>query len=469
MAKLSPTMETGQMVRWMVKVGDTVKEGDTLAEIQTDKAVMPMEAFDNGVVAHLDVKEGDEIALGQRVLVLAKKGEDPKQVAQQAAKGASAAEEPDRAAVPAAKRATRKEEPKQAAEPARKGSSIAAPKPEPAAAEKAEALATQSNGQESLQTAVEAEPEPTGDRAKASPLARKIAAEAKVDISAIPGSGPGGRVIRRDVESYLESRVTSKAAEPAAPETTDAAKSSAPPAAPRRAVSVTAREPVRIPHTAMRKTIAKRMVESAQSLPVIHVSVDIRLDKVMAIREALNKQLAAEEIKLSVGDFVTKAVALALRKHPNVNASYEPDAMVIHPEVNVGIAVAIEGGLMVPVLHHADVLGLREIRTGTEALAQATRKGTLKSNQMMGSTFTISNLGMYGVKQFDAIINPPEVAILAVGAAEKKPIVVGDALAIGTVTTVTLTADHRAIDGALAAEFLRSVKGLLEEPASMLV
>src|SRR5262249_17298248 len=158
----------------------------------------------------------------------------------------------------------------------------------------------------------------------------------------------------------------------------------------------------------------------------------IRLDKVMVIREALNKQLAAEEIKLSVGDFITKAVAMALRKHPNVNASYEPDAMVIHPEVNVGIAVAIEGGLMVPVLHHADSLGLREIRTGTEALAQATRKGTLKPSQMMGSTFTVSNLGMYGVKQFDAIINPPEVAILAVGAAEKKPVVVGDALAIGT-------------------------------------
>src|SRR5262249_46298047 len=151
------------------------------------------------------------------------------------------------------------------------------------------------------------------------------------------------------------------------------------------------------------------------------------------------------------------------------NASYEPDAMVIHPEVNVGIAVAIEGGLMVPVLHHADSLGLREIRTGTEALAQATRKGTLKPSQMMGSTFTVSNLGMYGVKQFDAIINPPEVAILAVGAAEKKPVVVGDALAIGTVTTVILTADHRAIDGALAAEFLRTVKALLEEPASMLL
>jgi pyruvate dehydrogenase E2 component (dihydrolipoamide acetyltransferase) len=219
----------------------------------------------------------------------------------------------------------------------------------------------------------------------------------------------------------------------------------------------------------MRKTIAKRMAESKQAAPEIHVCVDVRLDEVMDVREVLNKQLAAEKIKLSVSDFITKAVALALRRHPGVNASYEADAIVIHPDVNVGIAVAMEGGLMVPVLKNADALGLRETRTGTEAIVNATRTGTLKPSQMMGGTFTISNLGMYGVKQFDAIINQPEVAILAVGAGEKRPVVEADSLVVGTVMTVTLTADHRAVDGALAAEFLRTFKGLLEEPASMLL
>ncbi|MBX6315393.1 MAG: 2-oxo acid dehydrogenase subunit E2, partial [Isosphaeraceae bacterium] len=240
--------------------------------------------------------------------------------------------------------------------------------------------------------------------------------------------------------------------------------------APAPAVRPAAARPTeRIPHSPMRKTIAKRMLQAKQSIPEIHVSVEIRLDKLMAVREALNQQLAAEKVKLSIGDFVTKAVALALRRHPDLNATFEPDALVRHGEINIGIAVAMEGGLMVPVLHHADGLGLREIRQGTEALVQATRAGKLTTQQMTGATFTISNLGMYGVRTFDAIINPPEVAILAVGAAEKRPVVEGEALVVGTVMTVTLSADHRAVDGATAAEFLRTVKGYLEEPATMLL
>jgi len=219
----------------------------------------------------------------------------------------------------------------------------------------------------------------------------------------------------------------------------------------------------------MRKTIADRMLKSKQSAPEIHVTVDIRVDKASAIREALNKQLAAEKIKLSMGDFVTKAVAMALLKHPGVNASYEADAIVQHGSINVGIAVAMEGGLMVPVLQNADQMGLKEIRQQTEAIVSATRNGKLTPQQMMGGTFTISNLGMYGVREFDAILNLPEVGILAVGAAEKRPVVDGDSLVVGTVMTVTLTADHRAVDGALAAEFLRTFKGLLEEPATMLL
>jgi pyruvate dehydrogenase E2 component (dihydrolipoamide acetyltransferase) len=219
----------------------------------------------------------------------------------------------------------------------------------------------------------------------------------------------------------------------------------------------------------MRKTIAQRMVQAKQSAPEIHVTVDIRADKLVTIRESLNKQLAPENIKLSLGDFVTKAVALALRGHPGLNASFEPDAIVLHGEINLGIAVALDEGLIVPVLHRADTLGLAEIRRQSEALASAARAGSLTTEQLTGGTFTISNLGMYGVSQFDAILNLPEVGILAVGAAQKRPVVEGDKFVPGTVLTVTLTADHRAVDGAMAADFLRTLKRLLEEPATMLL
>jgi pyruvate dehydrogenase E2 component (dihydrolipoamide acetyltransferase) len=219
----------------------------------------------------------------------------------------------------------------------------------------------------------------------------------------------------------------------------------------------------------MRKTIAQRMMHAKQSAPEIHLTVDIRADRLVAARQELNNRLAPEDIKLSLGDFVTKAVALALRAHPGVNASFEADAIVRHGEVNLGIAVALPDGLIVPVLHRADTLSLREIRRQSEALASAARANTLTVEQLAGSTFTISNLGMYGVRQFDAILNMPEAGILAVGAAEKRPAVEGDRLVVATVMTVTLTADHRAVDGALAAEFLRTLKGLLEEPTLMLL
>lgn len=431
MAKLSPTMESGQLVKWLVKVGDKVKEGDTLAEVQTDKAVMPMESFDDGVVAVLDVKEGDEIALGQRVLVLAKKGEDPKSVASSVGQGKAA---PAKAAASATSAATSNA-------PAQAASTHAAP---------SDSTLAGGNGHDSSAVAA-VTATPAGGRVRSSPLARKIAGSEGIDLAQVAGSGPNGRVIRRDVEAYL------------------AQAKAAPKAAPAAAIAGAARQSKRIPHSRMRKTIADRMQKAKQAAPEIHVTVDIRMDKVVEIRETLNKRLAAEKIKLSLGDFVTKAVAMALVKHPGVNASYEPDAIVEHGSVNVGIAVALEGGLIVPVLQNADRLGLREIRIGTEALAVAARSNKLTPAQMTGGTFTISNLGMYGVRQFDAILNLPEVGILAVGSVEKRPVVEGDKLAVGTIMTVTITADHRAVDGALAAEFLRSVKEFLEEPAAMLL
>jgi pyruvate dehydrogenase E2 component (dihydrolipoamide acetyltransferase) len=440
MAKLSPTMESGQLVKWLVKVGDPIKEGDALAEIQTDKAVMTMESFDEGTIAVLDVKEGDDIQLGQRMLVIAKKGEDVKLAA---ASGSSAAPAKQAAAAPAGS-----DEPT---------NTPVAPQP-----------STASNGQEShandpFVVSVD------GGRVKSTPLARKVAAAASLNIAEVTGSGPAGRVVRDDVEAYLK-KGPSKTSTSPAPTPAPAARPAAV-AAP-RVPGTTERQPL----NRMRQAIARGMLEAKKAAPEIHVTVDIKVDEIVKLRERLNKTLAAEKIKLSVGDFVTKAVAVALRRHPAVNATFEgsndklgESAIVRHSDVNVGLAVALDGGLIVPVLRNADTLGLREIRTGSETLYDAARQMKLTGEQMNGGTFTISNLGMYGVKHFDAILNLPQVGILAVGAAEKRPVVVDDALAVATVMTVTLTADHRAVDGATAAEFLRTLKGLLEEPASMLL
>lgn len=419
MAKLSPTMESGKLVKWLVKVGDKINEGDSLAEVETDKATMTMEAFDEGVVASLDVQEGDDIALGQRMLLLAKKGEDPKQVA------AASAAAPAAKATPSKNTAT-------STDHAASGSSAVSRSDSPAPA----ATATVAPS--------------AGGHVRSSPLARKLASASGVEIAEVPGTGPNGRVVRRDVEAFTSS---------------GGGRSDAGPRAPRLAPG----ESKRIPHTRMRRTIADRMLKAKQAAPEIQVTVDIRMDQVLAVRERLNARLAAEKIKLSVGDFVTKAVAMALRRHPAVNASFEPEAIVQHGEINIGIAVALPDGLIVPVLANADQLGLREIRQGTQALAEAARQNKLTPKQMMGSTFTISNLGMYGVKQFDAILNLPEVGILAVGATEACPVVEDGKLAVGQVMSVTLTADHRAVDGATAAEFVRTLKALLEEPAAMLL
>lgn len=458
MPKLSPTMESGVIAQWLVKVGDTIKEGDVLADIETDKATMQMKSYDDGIIVHIDHAAGDEVALGQRVMVLAKKGEDAKQVA--AGLGLGGAQ-----AAPASRTAETEVKPALAAS----GSSGAT---------------TSGNGQEE----VAAPPvEAHGGRLKASPLARKMAESSQLDLGRIQGTGPGGRIIRRDIEAYLSGSpvqapalaataagtATPPASAPAqAPVTRPAtppvpAAPTAPIARPTAAAAPLAAQ--RIPHSRMRKTIAQRMLQAKQTAPEIHVTVEIRVDKLVAIREDLNRQLAAENIKLSLGDFVTKAVAIALRRHPGLNASYEPDAIVRHGEINIGIAVALDEGLIVPVLHWADTLGLAEIRRQSAALAVAARSNQLTTEQLTGSTFTISNLGMFGISQFDAILNLPEVGILAVAAAERRPVVEGDKLVPGTVLAVTLTADHRAVDGAMAADFVRTIKRLLEEPAMMLL
>ena len=443
MPKLSPTMETGVIAQWLVKVGDQVKEGDSLADIETDKATMPMKSYDDGTIVHLDHAAGDEVALGQRVMVLAKKGEDPKAIV--ASLGLSNGAKPAAAA--------------------------AAPKREEGAEWDDMSVAASHSGGNGQQAVAPHEEQPYAaeGRTKASPLARKVAASSQVEIGQIRGSGPGGRVIRRDVDAFLNGEPKARKT---APSGTAKIPGGSPPAvnlpSPRRA-SAQAAQTQRIAHTRMRKTIAQRMLQAKQTAPEIHLTVDARVDRLVAAREELNKRLARDGVKLSLGDFVTKAAALALRLNPGVNASFEPDAIVRHGDINIGIAVALDEGLIVPVLHNADALGLIEIRTQSEALATAARSGTLSGDQLTGGTFTISNLGMFGTRQFDAILNLPEVAILAVGAAEKRPVVDGNQLTVGTVMTLTLTADHRAVDGAMAARFLQSLKGLLEEPVSMLL
>jgi pyruvate dehydrogenase E2 component (dihydrolipoamide acetyltransferase) len=458
MPKLSPTMETGVIAQWLVKVGDTIKEGDVLADIETDKATMQMKSYDDGIIVHIDHAAGDEVALGQRVMVLAKKGEDAKQVA--AGLGLGGAQ-----AAPASKTAETEV------------------KPAVAASGSTEATASGNGQQEVAEPPVEAH----GGRLKASPLARKMAESSQLDLNRIRGTGPGGRIIRRDIEAYLSGSPVQAPAPAATAGGTATPPASTPaqapvirpatppaPAAPTAPIArpTAAAAPLaaqRIPHSRMRKTIAQRMLQAKQTAPEIHVTVEIRVDKLVAIREDLNRQLAAENIKLSLGDFVTKAVAIALRRHPGLNASYEPDAIVRHGEINIGIAVALDEGLIVPVLHRADTLGLAEIGRQSAALAVAARSKQLTTEQLTGSTFTISNLGMFGIHQFDAILNLPEVGILAVAAAERRPVVEGDKLVPGTVLAVTLTADHRAVDGAMAADFVRTIKRLLEEPAMMLL
>jgi len=467
MPKLSPTMETGVITQWLVKVGDAVKEGDVLADIETDKATMQMKAYDDGTIVHIDHPAGAEVALGQRVMVLARKNEDPQQVAQALASKTTRA-----AAAPPAT-------PASATSPAADaGPNAGAPRGAdgPTVPAPAEESAPSMGGNGEPPAVSEGEPEDGARRVKVSPLARKMASSSSIDLGQVRGTGPGGRIVRRDIEAFLRGQPSASQAvgigvgvrAQFAPSATGAASAGtatanlARPSAPSQIA-------VRIPHSRMRKTIAQRMLQAKQAAPEIHLTVDIRADRLLAVRDALNERLAPEGIKLSVSDFVTKAVAIALRIHPGLNASYEPDAIVRHGEVNIGIAVALEEGLIVPVIHAADTLGLREIRLRSTELAAAARANTLRSEQLTGGTFTISNLGMYGTRQFDAILNMPEVAILAVGAAVKQPVVEGDQLKAGTVMSMTLTADHRAVDGAMGAEFLRSLKALLEEPSTMLL
>ena len=415
MPALSPTMEDGTLAKWLVKEGDTVSSGDLLAEIETDKATMEFEAVDGGVIGKILVEGGTAgVLVNSPIALLLEDGEDSAEVV---------------------------------------ASSQTAPAP---------------IAPEVLSTPVATAPAPkltqTGDRVFASPLARRIAADKGIDLATITGSGPRGRIVKADVENAQ----SAPAAQPAAIPTPQTAK--APDTNPSQIAKMyEGREFTELPLDGMRKTIAARLTEAKQNIPHFYLRRDIHLDALLKFRSQLNKQLAARDIKLSVNDFIIKACALALQQVPAANAVWAGDRVLQMKASDVAVAVAIEGGLFTPVLQDADSKSLSALSAQMKDLANRARDRKLAPHEYMGGSFAISNLGMMGIENFDAVINPPHGAILAVGAGAKKPIVNSDGdLDIATVMSVTLSVDHRVIDGALGADLLAAIKANLENPIAML-
>lgn len=477
MPRLSDTMEQGTVVKWNVKEGDKVKSGDVLADIETDKATMELQSFDEGTVARLAVPEGQTVKIGQVILVLAGTGESVEQV-----KGAAPAKQSTASDAP---RGIKEAAPKRAAqsgaafsEQESVGTAVAEPP-----RERDGRGDGQRGGRNAGANGAAAMIEPR-DRVFASPLARKIADEAGVDLSGVEGTGPSGRIIRKDVEAVIAGGAAAPAAPQAVPgrgagRGVEGLKAAQVPATPPIMVPppgamLTGRV---VPLSNMRRTIAKRLVESKTTIPHYQVTVEVSMDALMALRTQLNEQLESQGVKLSVNDFLVRACALAMHQHPFVNSRWVEkggDAAVeIVGDVNIGVAIALPeergGGLVVATIRNADRLGLRQVSAQTKAYADKARGKGLTVEEMSDSTFTISNLGMYGVDHFTAIINPPNVAILAVGAAMEKPVVRDGQLAVGSVMSMTMSSDHRVVDGAMAAQYLATVKQMLEKPATLLV
>ncbi|WP_209347624.1 pyruvate dehydrogenase complex dihydrolipoamide acetyltransferase [Pontixanthobacter sp. CEM42] len=420
MPALSPTMEEGTLAKWLVKVGDTVNSGDIMAEIETDKATMEFEAVDEGVIVAIEVEEGTEgVQVGTVIATLAGEDEDPEEAAV-APKEAAPAPEPaeEEAAAPA---------------PA------PTPTPAPAAAKPAA---------------------PAGDRVIASPLAKRIAEQKGVDLASITGSGPNGRIVKADVEDAKPGT--------AAPAASSASTSAATaPAAPSDLPDFG------IPHedeklNNVRKVIARRLTEAKQTIPHIYLTVDVQLDKLLKLRAELNASLEPQGIKLSVNDLLIKALAKALIQVPKCNVSFGGDVLRTFSRADISVAVAAPSGLITPIIVDAGDKTVSAISTEMKELAGKARDGKLQPHEYQGGTASLSNLGMFGIKQFDAVINPPQAMILAVGAGEKRPHVVDGALSVATVMSATGSFDHRAIDGADGAQFMQAFQTLVENPLGLL-
>jgi pyruvate dehydrogenase E2 component (dihydrolipoamide acetyltransferase) len=426
MPALSPTMEEGTLAKWLVKEGDTVSSGDILAEIETDKATMEFEAVDEGKIAKILIPEGsDGVKVGTPIAILAGEGED-----------VTAAPPPPKVeAAPPPK----VEEPKiQAAPPATGGGETPAVAPTPAA------------------------PAPktdSGDRIKASPLARRLAEAQGIDLSTLKGSGPGGRIVRADLGTAAGGAMAAPAASAAA---------SAPAAAPAPAHV----EPFDIPHEAiklsnMRKTIARRLTESKQQIPHIYLTLDTNLDALLKLRTELNAGLASRGVKLSVNDMLIKALALALIEVPECNVSFAGDQLIKYSRADISVAVSIPNGLITPIIVDANIKAISAISKEMTDLAGRAKEGKLQPHEYQGGTASLSNMGMFGIKHFEAVINPPQAMIMAIGAGEKRPYVIDDSLQIATVMSATGSFDHRAIDGADGARLMKLFKELVESPLAL--
>jgi pyruvate dehydrogenase E2 component (dihydrolipoamide acetyltransferase) len=444
MPQLSDTMTEGTLVKWLRKEGDKVKEGDKIAEIETDKAVMEMESFESGTLALQVVKEGQKVKVGALLAVIARSGDDVEAIKRSAPTATSLP-----AATPAATPA-----------PVAIAASVASSPPAAPATASVVAVAI----------ATPSEASSGSGRIRISPLAARIAAEKGIDPAAVAGTGPNGRIHKRDVESYLTSppapgrSAISPPTLAAPPSHTHAAASM--PTLPAQRLAGTKEV---VPLTKMRQVIAQRLQLSKQTIPHFYTTIDVDMENAMSLRERLNKQLEKERLKLSVNDLVMKAVACALVRHPAMNAHFRDTEIHRFADVNLGIAVALPDGLIVPVLRGVQNMGLREIRIRTADLVERARAQKLKGDELSGGTFTLSNLGAWGIRDFGAIVNPPEVGILAVASAEKRPVVRDNHIVARWQMCLTLSGDHRAVDGAAAADFLVTLRSHLEEPATMLV
>jgi pyruvate dehydrogenase E2 component (dihydrolipoamide acetyltransferase) len=449
MEALSPTMEEGQLVRWLKDEGEEVAEGDVLAEIETDKATMELVARGSGVLRARTLEEGQTAAVGSVIAVIAEPDEDIAGLVDDADAPAQETEPagPDDEEAVAEPAEPKKREPERAAraegaaraEQEKPGD--ARPRDEPAAASGAE------------------EADGAGGRVKASPLARRLAQEAGIELRGVAGSGPSGRITKRDIEAAIDR---------GAPEAPRAAPS-APAAAPRFAQPVhEGPEVEEVPVTQMRKTIARRLVESIGPVPTFYLTVDVDMTRLVEARERMNDALEESGLKVSVNDLLIKATALALKRHPEVNAAWHGDHIKHYHRVHVGVAVAVDEGLITPVIRDADLKGAAQIGAEVRELAGRARKRKLTPEEYTGATFSISNLGMFGIEEFTAIINPPEAAILAVGQVEERVIVEDGEAMIAPRMKMTMSCDHRVVDGATGSRFLQTLRSFLEEPAMTL-
>ena len=446
MPRLSDTMQEGTVARWLKKAGDEVKKGDILAEIETDKATMDLEAYDSGVLEQIVVQEGQSVPIGQVVAIIGSgTGAQPKQEQPATAEAAEQTPQTDQVASTTASSATQAATTPSAREATTGAAKAEAGAEPPPAPQREEADGAQAGEQPFV---------------KASPIARRMAEEHHLDLSQLQGTGPGGRVVRDDIEDYLQQR---RAGTPAA----TAAEAPDTPAQPQEPLPAP-QEGESVPLSRMQATIARRLAEAKQNIPHFYISNEVDMTDTLALRKKLNEDAGEDGVKISVNDMIIKASALALEKFPEVNSSYREGQFIRHKEIHIGIAVDVPAGLVVPVLRNANIKGVRTIAREARTLIEKARANKLTPAEMAGSTFSISNLGMMDVTDFIAVINPPEAAILAIGSTRRQFVPVDDQPVVRDIMPMTMSADHRILYGATVARFLQEVKRLLQSPYNLL-